>query len=75
MQHTCSLPEAPPRSIQKQTILYFFDLFLNILQHAGIVGWPSGDLQLLWSMGGEVKFGRFCCLLMLQALTMHGGYG
>jgi len=40
---------------------------LNILQCAGIVGWPSEDLKLLSSMGGEVKFGRFCCLLVLQS--------
>jgi len=41
--------------------------FLNILRHAGIARWPSKDLKLLSSMGGEVKFGRFCCLLMLQS--------
>ena len=40
---------------------------MNILQHAGIVGWPSEDLKLLWSIGGEVKFGQFSCLLMLQS--------
>jgi len=56
MQHTSSLPGTPPSSIQKRTILCFFDLFLNILQHAGTVGWPIKDLRLLWSMGGEVKF-------------------
>jgi len=67
MQHTSSLPGAPPSLIQKQTILCFFDLFLNILQHAGILRWPSKDLKLLWSMEGEVKFGRFCCLLTVQS--------
>jgi len=30
--------------------------FLNILQHDGIVGWPSKDLKPLWSMGGDAKF-------------------
>jgi len=68
MQYTSSLPGAPPSSIQKRRILCFFDLFLNILQHAGIVGWPSEDLKLLWSMGGDNFADSSCC----RALTMYG---
>jgi len=37
MQHTSSLPGAPPSSIQNEQFCAFFDLFLNILQHAGMV--------------------------------------
>jgi len=35
------LTGAPPSSVRKRTTLCFFDIFLNILQHAGIIGWPS----------------------------------
>jgi len=50
-----SYDAAPPSLIQKQKST-FLGLFLDILQHIGIVGWSSKDLKLLWSMRGEVKF-------------------
>jgi len=51
--HTSSSPGAPPIARFENE---GFVLFLNILQHAGIIGWPSKDFKLLWSMRGKIKF-------------------
>jgi len=67
MQYTCSLPGAPPSPIQKRIVLCFFQFIFEYFVTCWYFRVPSIDLKLLWSMRGEVKFRRFCRILMLQS--------
>ena len=70
MQHTSSLPGAPlplppPSLIWKQTILCFLNIYFATCWYCRVPKWRFEAAV----EHDEIKFGRFCCLLVLQSFN------